>query len=51
VENAPLGIESAKKAGMFCVAITTSLPQEYLKKADLIVDKLQDINTLSHCIL
>jgi len=43
VENAPLGIESAKRAGMFCVAVTTSLPREYLKKADIIVNKLQDI--------
>jgi beta-phosphoglucomutase len=43
VENAPLGIESAKRAGMFCVAVTTSLPKEYLKQADIIVDKLQDI--------
>ncbi|MDD2679408.1 MAG: HAD family phosphatase [Candidatus Omnitrophica bacterium] len=43
VENAPLGIESAKRAGMFCVAVTTSLPKEYLSKADIIVDKLQDI--------
>ena len=46
VENAPLGIESAKRAGMFCVAVTTSLPKEYLKKADIIVDKLQDIPNL-----
>jgi beta-phosphoglucomutase-like phosphatase (HAD superfamily) len=43
VENAPFGIESAKKAGMFCVAITTSLPKEHLKKADIIVDRLEDI--------
>lgn len=50
VENAPLGIKSAKKAGMFCVAVTTSLPKEYLKEADLIIDKLQDIpNLLSRC--
>ncbi|MDO8661937.1 MAG: HAD family phosphatase [Candidatus Omnitrophota bacterium] len=48
VENAPLGIESAKKAGMFCVAITTSLPKEYLRKADLIVDNLK---LLSLCLL
>ena len=47
VENAPLGIESAKKAGMFCIAITSSLPKEYLDKADLIIDKLQDIPALS----
>jgi beta-phosphoglucomutase len=43
VENAPLGIKSAKAAGMFCVAITTSLPKEYLKQADIIVDKLEEI--------
>jgi beta-phosphoglucomutase len=51
VENAPLGIRAAKKAGMFCVAITTSLPKEYLKEADLAIDKLGDIqNLLSRCI-
>lgn len=46
VENAPLGIESAKRAGMPCVAVTTSLPKGYLKKADLIVERLQDILSL-----
>lgn len=43
IENAPFGIESAKKAGMFCVALTTSLPEEYLKKADIVAGKLEDI--------
>ena len=43
IENAPYGIESAKRAGMFCIALTTSLPQAYLKKADMIVDRLEDI--------
>ena len=42
-ENAPFGIASAKKAGMFCVALTTSLPKEYLSKADIVADKLSDI--------
>jgi beta-phosphoglucomutase len=46
VENAPYGIESAKKAGMFCIAITTSLPKEYLKKADIIVEDLETIEKL-----
>jgi len=44
VENAPYGIESAKRAKMFCIAVTTSLPAEYLKKADVIVDSLSDVN-------
>jgi beta-phosphoglucomutase-like phosphatase (HAD superfamily) len=43
VENAPLGIESAKRAGLFCIAITTGLPREYLKEADIIVKRLEDI--------
>ena len=50
VENAPLGIESAKRAGMFCVALTTSLPREYLTRADIIVGKLQDI-LVSPCLI
>lgn len=44
VENAPFGIESAKRAGMFCIALTTSLPREYLRSADLIVDRLEQIS-------
>lgn len=44
IENAPLGIRSAKSAGMFCIAVTTSLPKNYLKRADIVVDKLEDIS-------
>jgi HAD superfamily hydrolase (TIGR01509 family) len=43
VENAPLGITSAKSAGMHCIAITTSLPREYLKGADIVVNDLRQI--------
>lgn len=43
IENAPYGILSAKRAGMFCVAITSSLPKEYLKGADVIADRLEDV--------
>lgn len=43
IENAPLGVEAAKRAGMFCVAITTSLPRQYLKRADVIADRVGDI--------
>ncbi|MDD5044666.1 MAG: HAD family phosphatase [Candidatus Omnitrophica bacterium] len=34
IENAPFGIESAKKAGLYCIAIETSLPGKFLKGAD-----------------
>jgi beta-phosphoglucomutase len=43
VENAPLGIRSAKKAGMFCFAVSTSLPASYLKEADYIAGSLEEI--------
>jgi beta-phosphoglucomutase len=38
VENAPLGIQAAKAAGMVCAAITTTLGREHLQKADVIVE-------------
>jgi HAD superfamily hydrolase (TIGR01509 family) len=38
VENAPLGIESAKRAGMDCVAVCSTLDKRYLSGADFIID-------------
>lgn len=43
VENAPLGIQSAKAAGIKCAVIATTLPEEYLKGADFYLKKLPDI--------
>ena len=43
VENAPLGIQSAKSAGLKVAAITSTLPAEYLKDADWIINELYDI--------
>lgn len=40
VENAPSGIRAAREAGMKCVALRTTLPDQYLQGADLIVDDL-----------
>ncbi|WP_022856108.1 HAD family hydrolase [Thermodesulfobacterium thermophilum] len=37
VENSPAGVISAKGANLFCVAITTTLSEEHLRLADLIV--------------
>ncbi|WP_440952075.1 HAD family hydrolase [Methanococcoides sp. FTZ1] len=36
IENAPLGVDSAKDAGLFCVAVATYVTAEKLKKADII---------------
>jgi beta-phosphoglucomutase len=43
VENAPLGIQSARAAGAFVLALTSTLPAKYLKDADRIIDDLSDI--------
>ncbi len=40
VENAPSGIGAAQAAGMKCVALRTTLPDDYLQGADVIVDDL-----------
>ena len=40
VENAPLGIESAKKAGMDCIAVCTTLARHHLSSADIIVEDI-----------
>ena len=43
IENAPNGIKAAKAAKMFCVAVTTSLPKQYLKQANIICKKISDV--------
>ncbi|WP_171005409.1 HAD family phosphatase [Bacillus sp. E(2018)] len=37
IENAPLGIESAKRAGAYCLALETTLDKKYLNEADVII--------------
>ena len=43
IENAPLGIESAKSAGAYCIAISTTLSKGYLGEADEVVDHFDDL--------
>lgn len=43
IENAPLGIESAKAAGMYCIAVASTLEKNFLFKADSIVNKLSEL--------
>lgn len=45
IENAPLGIQAAKEAGMKCIAVKTTIKDDkYLEKADLIVDRIGHIS-------
>jgi beta-phosphoglucomutase len=46
VENSPLGIESAQKAGMYCVAIETTLSKDYLASADCILQNISELLSL-----
>ncbi len=44
IEDAVAGITAAKRAGMRCVAVTTSHPRHSLAEADLVVDSLKELN-------
>ena len=46
VENAPLGIEAARNAKMYCVAVETTLGKDYLTSADIVVKKVSDLLSL-----
>lgn len=43
IENAPLGIESAKKAGLYCIAVTSTVGREELGEANEVVSKFKEI--------
>jgi beta-phosphoglucomutase len=43
IENAPLGVESAKNAGMICIAVESTLGREYLQEADFIINEIQEL--------
>jgi beta-phosphoglucomutase len=46
VENAVLGIASAKAAGLYCIALSTSVPCSELKDADMCVDGITQVPAL-----
>lgn len=43
IENSPLGILSAKNAGLKCIAITTTLSSSFLKNADVVADNFIEV--------
>ena len=48
VEDSVLGIQAAKAAGVRCIAVTNSLPAQRLAEADLVLDSLEDAETVIH---
>ena len=43
IENAPLGIKAAKAAGMYCIAIASTVERQELMEADKVVDRFEDL--------
>jgi beta-phosphoglucomutase len=46
IENAPLGITSAKSAGLYCIGVCSTLGPEFLKSADELVSNFADLQSL-----
>jgi len=44
IEDAVNGVKAAKKANIYCAAITTTFPRSKLKDADIIIDKLSELD-------
>lgn len=45
IEDAVAGVEAAKRAGMKCIAVTTTNPADALTEADVVVERLDDLAT------
>jgi len=52
VEDALAGVEAARRAGMKCIAVTTTNPAQALQAADIVVDRLDDlpVNAFEHLL-
>ena len=44
IENAPLGIQAAKSAGMDCVAISSTLKSTHLLEADIVMEDIRSLH-------
>lgn len=43
VENAPLGVQAAKAAGAYCIAIASTMPKKHLREADEIIGEFEEL--------
>jgi len=46
IEDAPLGVQAAKMAGMTCIGLTTSLPAEKLSRADFVAKDFGEVRRI-----
>jgi len=47
IEDSPLGVKGAKAAGMKCLAVSRSHPQQSMIEADVVVNTLENMDLLS----
>jgi len=47
IEDSPLGVKSAKNAGMKCLAIANAHPRQKLDEADKVVDSLENVDLIT----
>ncbi|MBN8547713.1 MAG: HAD family phosphatase [Deltaproteobacteria bacterium] len=43
IENAPLGVQAAKAAGMYCIGVTSTVDASYLEAADRVIQKIREV--------
>ena len=46
IEDAPVGIQAANRAGMKCIALTTTHDKKELTNADLVIEDLSQITLM-----
>jgi beta-phosphoglucomutase len=46
IENAPLGIASAKSAGLYCIGVCSTMTPEFLHAADELVHDFSGLQSL-----
>jgi beta-phosphoglucomutase len=46
IENAPLGIQSAKSAWIYCIAVASTLGEDSLKQADKIILNIENLKEI-----
>lgn len=47
IEDSPLGVKGAKAAGMKCLAVTNTHPEQVLRGADRVVDSLEEVDLIT----
>ena len=45
IENAPLGIQSARRANIYCIAVCSTVNRDELNEADEILERFEDLRS------